>query len=449
MTHTPMKHFLFLILLGFSLASSADITLDGIDDSLRSSAVASTSPKLSSAVTEHERTRDPETKRPLTALEKLMTAVGEKPIEEDGKQDRCAKCWSGFTRCFKKTTDYTRWFLDQVETYYPLAREGLEKALVWSEDIALFFGNEELAHKIETWSKKGGRYADIAKRYLEMAQNSSLLLKKVSTTLEALKFESKDDFFSKVRAEIPTLFALARDVKSGAYAYQNEDGDLAFFAKRGDTSAALTLSLDTNIVGLLATDFETHATSLGFKENLKVWTRWKKQFTAAHIGIGGRMKEVFKSLGDKFAKITAVELDQETGTVSFFPPSKMGDEDKEPVFVLTLPGFDKSWNPEAPVEEEVAEDPTAEEGHVIDIDEDAPHEEVAEDPRSGQPTILLEEDEEEEGQDPTVEEVHVINFDEDAPHEEAKEQHEGEDDHPQGEISHTEGEGQPRADVEV
>ncbi len=376
MTYSYFKKFILFMAAFIGLhslqADPTSLAEEGIDVNIRK-AVHYTGPSsVKAAVTEHHDLMANDATLPATALVKLVEDVQEKPIAPRKKRDCCAKCWSGFTRCFKKTTDYTKWFLDQVEEYYPLAKQGFEKALVWSEDFALFFGNPELATKIKDLQTKGGRYAELAERYLEMAANSSLLLKKVSEALSLIKFEGQDDFFAQVRNTIPTIFSLASDVKNGSYAYQNAEGDLEFFVKRGDENPALHLSLDETLLDLLATDFEEYKADLGFQDSLATWRNWKKSFNAKQLGIGAQMKDVFIRLGDAFSKITAVELDQDTGTVSFFPPSKKDAADKEPVFVLTVPGFDQSWSPaETPKvsvsAEERGDSDQATEGDTIDF----------------------------------------------------------------------------------
>jgi hypothetical protein len=332
-------------------ANITSLSEEGVDISIRKVTMTGISRKPTVALKEHEHNRTEEAAQTMAALNTVVTGEEEKPLSEGRSQDGCARCWSWFTNCFHRTTRSIEGFLNQIETYYPIAKTGLENVLVWSEDVALFFDNPKLAKKIDSLSKKGGRYADIAERYLQIAGNSAVLLRKVSETLKVIKLESKDDFFAKVRAQVPTLFRLASDVKNGTYAYQNKDGDLEFFAKRGDTESTLRLSLDTNLVELLATDYEEAERAgekLGFVgENLKTWTQWKKSFNAASLGIGAQMKEALINLGDSFAKISAVKMDHEVGAVSFFPPSTVDSADAAPVFVVRLPGYESSWMPKS------------------------------------------------------------------------------------------------------
>lgn len=344
MTKFNLKYFLFLPVLLLAFGGRADLTdaMKGVDRDLIGAAVPR---QAKSVVTAVQNTHAEDSEAQVPALALLNT---EEPTAsaKKVKRDCCGQCWFDFKRFFKKGVSATEYFLDRLEELYPTMRGHAENAMMWSQDIAAMFGNEKLAKQLEKISKAGGEYADKARKWLQVAENSTVLLKQMSTVMNGFDFVDGKAFYADLRGLLPTVIAYASDARNGSFVFGDEANHFAFYAKRELTDPTLQLTFDMQILNLLKTDYEnkTEHDWIGFQgDDLDVYRGWVAEMNKAQVGVGAKLKHTLTSLVDVFAKVARVTLDPETGAISFGSASV--DAKGESILTIRFPGFDKNWTP--------------------------------------------------------------------------------------------------------
>ncbi|MAP24421.1 MAG: hypothetical protein CMM87_02680 [Rickettsiales bacterium] len=349
-----LKYLLILPMLMLAMGSRADLTkaMEGIDGDLVRAAVPAQSQSVVRTVKETH-VDDKEGLTPAAAL-----AGQEAAPEERVKRDGCGACWAGTKRVFRRGISAAEDFLDRLEELYPTLRGHADNAMTWSQDIAAMVGNEKLARQIEKLRKKGGVYAEKAEQWLQIAENSTVLLKQASTFMNSFDFVNGKEFYIQMRGLLPEIIKYASSAKNGSFVLGDEGDHFKFYAKRGYADPTVELNFDMQILELLGTDYSAGHDGIGFQgDDLDVYRAWVHKMNSAESGVGRPLKSTLEAMVNTFAKVARVTLDREAGTISF--GSDTLDTKKESILTIRLPGFDPSWTPvaEAVVEEEAAAAP--------------------------------------------------------------------------------------------
>lgn len=313
MKKNQLKYLLILPMLILAMGSRADLStaMNGVDRDLAGAAVP-VQPKNVVSTVKEAHVDDKEGLTPAAAL------AGQGAPEERVKRDGCGACWAGTKRFFSKGVSAAEDFLDRLEELYPTLRDHAENAMTWSQDIAAMMGNEKLARQIEKLRKKGGAYADKAEKWLQIAENSTALLKQASTFMNGFDFVDGKEFYAEMRGLLPEVLKYAASAKNGSFVLSDEKNHFKFYAKRGYADPTVELNFDMQIVKLLGTDYSDGHDWIGFQgDDLDVYRAWVRQMNSAETGVGRPLKSTLESMVNTFAKVARVTLDRKAGTVSF------------------------------------------------------------------------------------------------------------------------------------